>query len=379
MSIESIQRHNWHSTLFVFSIVVERWLSFGIFTKVHRVATNGNGCQTSIPMSIHGFSVGVFSFRPIFSPDSSIEFSPQVETPVISLHSPSSSHRSRKWFVGSLKSFIPLHLEQVRVLLFSESIDRLWMAHVLLNLKMAHYSHDFGFLVSIGWTTVALRIICFTVRNFIIVNIELRRAVSRAFVAWSFEPSERMLIAFSTSPLFDIYLPIGSFHFFVSIRDKQLTATEYNLTSVLVQSDRTTIQDLSKNLSLAILAFGNQNTIAQIVTSISQDLNQANDDMMNDPVSSACRTSTISLYDRSLLFSLSRWNTSHRNLRIRPIRFRWDSSAHQREFYSFQSIRFARTTSPIDRLSSLSNTQSHSNSVESIGSIDWRNQSIITD
>ena len=110
--------------------------------------------------------------------------------------------------------------------------------------------------------------------------------------------SNRLIIAFSSVSTFDVYLPSGisprfDLQLMVSIRDKRDCIAEWNLTRVFVQTDSTILNDFTNQLTIStnnpitlLLSKGNQNTVGQVITSISQDFNQKNDENIQKASSS---------------------------------------------------------------------------------------------
>ena len=118
----------------------------------------------------------------------------------------------------------------------------------------------------------------------------------------SSDPSKRLLIAFSVSLNFTVRLPSSegsssSLELLVSVRDTRSCVTEWNLTSISVQPDSNAIGNLLTDLQgssnaltsnplVQLLAGGNQNTIGQVTSSLSQQFNQMNSDKRQSAVSS---------------------------------------------------------------------------------------------
>ena len=115
-----------------------------------------------------------------------------------------------------------------------------------------------------------------------------------------------MMIAFSSLLTFQVRLPVGNdqtsvLHLIIRIRDTLECVSELNITSVYVLPDSAGIKDLindlqstSSNANAAtatnpiaqLLASGNQNTIGQVMSSISQQFNTKNNESMNNAISS---------------------------------------------------------------------------------------------
>ena len=111
-----------------------------------------------------------------------------------------------------------------------------------------------------------------------------------------------MMISFSPLSTFQARLPVGNdqtslLHLIVRIRDTLECVTELNLRSVYVRSDSAGMNDLISSLQsssssstnnpiVQLLASGNQNTVGQVISSISQQFNKKNSESMNSAVSS---------------------------------------------------------------------------------------------
>lgn len=102
------------------------------------------------------------------------------------------------------------------------------------------------------------------------------------------------LVAFSALPNFDVRLPSGdsgnasSLQLVVVVRDTSDCVTRMNLTSVVVRPDSSTLSELVDilNRSNALLSTGNQNTVSQLLTSFSEQLNTLNNDAINNATAS---------------------------------------------------------------------------------------------
>ena len=114
--------------------------------------------------------------------------------------------------------------------------------------------------------------------------------------------SNANLVAFSSVPMFQVRLPAGSnttsrLNLFVKIQDTLDSYTDFNLTPVLVVQDTTILSDfidsirngtnISTNQFLfQLLSTGDQNTVEQIITILSQELNQINNEQLQNAVTS---------------------------------------------------------------------------------------------
>lgn len=120
------------------------------------------------------------------------------------------------------------------------------------------------------------------------------------------------MIAFSSVFEFEVRLPNGNMNrsllnLFIEIRDRFDCVSEYNLTSVIVQSYSSTFNSL-----IQLLLNGNENTIGQILISLSQQFNQINMEALRN---TAWSISLHSVNDEYLSF-FSRWEFSLEYLHI---------------------------------------------------------------
>jgi hypothetical protein len=132
----------------------------------------------------------------------------------------------------------------------------------------------------------------------------------RKFLAWSPDPSQRMIIAFSSMSMFQAQLPAGngltfSLQLLMYIRDTRDCLTEQNLTMITIRPDSNTTIDLLKmldgstsgyannSLLARLLATGNQNNIGQIISMVSYQLNQFDTEYLADAISSSCLTNDL--------------------------------------------------------------------------------------
>ncbi|CAF1443700.1 unnamed protein product, partial [Adineta ricciae] len=129
--------------------------------------------------------------------------------------------------------------------------------------------------------------------------------------AWDKDPTEQMIIAYSTVPMFQVLLPAGNnqttlLHLTVYIRDQMDCTTVLNLSSVSVISDTIAVTNLindiqsssnrsTTNSIIQLLASGNQNLVGQVLTSVSQQLNQMNDESLDRAVSYGIPITSISI------------------------------------------------------------------------------------
>jgi len=121
-------------------------------------------------------------------------------------------------------------------------------------------------------------------------------------LAWTTDSSQQIMIAFSSVSDFQIRLPAGDaqtslLNIVIHIRDILDCVTEVNISSVSVIPDSTGITDLINTLQnspneitnnpiVRLLASQNQNIVGQIITSLSQQFNQINNESVNKAASS---------------------------------------------------------------------------------------------
>ena len=114
-------------------------------------------------------------------------------------------------------------------------------------------------------------------------------------LGWTTDRSTRSLVGFSPSPSMDVQLPAGGdsnstmLHLSVRVRDEYGCSFEFEMPTVLIARDTTTLVMLinalqsvsSQSNALAqALADGNQNEVNQLLASLSQMLNTMNNDAL---------------------------------------------------------------------------------------------------
>jgi len=111
--------------------------------------------------------------------------------------------------------------------------------------------------------------------------------------------SQKIMIAFSSSPTVQVRLPSGDNQILsIDIRDQLNCVTQYNLSSISVQTDSQAISNLltsTDNPIVNLLSSGNQNTVGQILTSVSQEFNKMNTDNLNRAASNGIPIASISI------------------------------------------------------------------------------------
>ena len=138
---------------------------------------------------------------------------------------------------------------------------------------------------------------------------------------WTSDASQRSMVAYTPSPRSQLRLPTGneetsSVRVTVQIRDTLNCITEYNLNPTIVVPDTSAINSLvdvlqtatataiNNNTIIQLLAGGNPNTVAQIMTSISQVFNEMNTRSVQWAASSKCWTSDRSANEKRCLILL---------------------------------------------------------------------------
>jgi len=120
------------------------------------------------------------------------------------------------------------------------------------------------------------------------------------YSVFSYDSSSKVMIAFSSLSTIEILLPSGNNQrLTIQIRDQLNCLTEYNLSTLIsVRSDFESIdnfQSSTNNPIVNLLASGNQNTIGQVLTSLSQEFNKMNTENVDKAVSSGIPAASISV------------------------------------------------------------------------------------
>ena len=122
-------------------------------------------------------------------------------------------------------------------------------------------------------------------------------------VGWEDDPSNRMLLGYSSQPSMVTRIPVSgsgaaSIHAVVSIRDRLGSATEVSLPATTVEQDASTVNnlidglmdgstdDLKNNPVIQSLSSGNPNTVSQILGSVSGTVNGMNSENIDQAVQS---------------------------------------------------------------------------------------------
>jgi hypothetical protein len=140
--------------------------------------------------------------------------------------------------------------------------------------------------------------------------------------SWREDLGEEILVVYSSVPQLSVRLPPGDeqtsqLNLFVSIRDRFDCSTRYNLTStVYVQTDLNELNALINGMSssslLSLLYSENQNSVSQIITSFSTQLNRIDMDNLDEAISSK----TFLLLPLPPIKYFSRWNSIFDDLHI---------------------------------------------------------------
>ena len=121
-------------------------------------------------------------------------------------------------------------------------------------------------------------------------------------LGYSQNESNTNLVAFSSVSMFQVRLPAGSnttsrLNLFVKIQDTLNSYIDFNLTPILVVQDTTIVNDFidsfqngtnisTNQLISQLLSTGDQNTVGQIITILSRELNQINNEQIQNAVTS---------------------------------------------------------------------------------------------
>jgi len=122
---------------------------------------------------------------------------------------------------------------------------------------------------------------------------------------WTTDRSKKLFIGSSPVSDYEVRLPSGDeqtsmLNLIVSIRDQMDCSVDYNLSSILIRSDLTDITNLIQNQTktnpiIELLSFANQNTIGQVLSSISQQVNQISEKNINRTISNGISAASISI------------------------------------------------------------------------------------
>ena len=273
----------------------------------HWPSCNGHSSIRRVFTRISGFSVSVlFEIEPLLIRGI------QVDTPRTSLPFINYLHTILGFISGNSKWPIGLMQRIVRVLWLLKSInlhktDRVpsipWMARPVLS-SLFH--------VRIGRIKMRSKIIRYTVRRngpWSLLDHRIRLVLGYT-----------MIVAFSSMADFNVRLPAGhgnqsAVQLLMIIRDSLDCVTQFNLTSVSVIVDWTSVNNLIDTLEespnaltnqslIRLLSSGIQNVVSQIISSISKELNRINDESLEQAIHSKASRSSIVLRNPILPRSL---------------------------------------------------------------------------
>ncbi|UJR18137.1 hypothetical protein I4U23_005037 [Adineta vaga] len=127
---------------------------------------------------------------------------------------------------------------------------------------------------------------------------------------WTNDSTKKMIIAYSSISTYQVRLPIGDnqtslLHLIVQIRDQLDCIIELNISSVTVRRDTITISNLINDILnsttsiinpiIQLLKTENQNIVGQILTSLSQQLNDINDENIDQAILNGIPALSISI------------------------------------------------------------------------------------
>ncbi|CAF4160578.1 unnamed protein product, partial [Adineta steineri] len=188
---------------------------------------------------------------------------------------------------------------------------------------------------------------------------------------WTTDQRERMMIAFSQVPSFQVYLPVGLLHMMIYIRDSLDCITEFNMSSINVTTDFDTINDLINNIQnsttnplVRILVGGNQNLVGQVIISVSQQFNKMNIENIDNAVLNGIPATSISIsflesqssqaistpLNDSALIEYKKELNSLANVRDQLIKYLVDLQVSDSNSIKLQSLSFAQLTQSTNQL-----------------------------
>ena len=163
-----------------------------------------------------------------------------------------------------------------------------------------------------------------------VVDIKFVSMICMFIVGRSNDPSDRMLISYSTQSSMNMFLPCNGdttsiIYLVVVIRDRLDSVIEAPLPSVAIERDTSSVNNLldgllggsSTNLNndpvVQSLSSGNPNTVSQVLTSVSGAVNGMNEENIQQAVES---NFLLFCHFISDLTRVSRWNTSDNHLSL---------------------------------------------------------------
>lgn len=127
--------------------------------------------------------------------------------------------------------------------------------------------------------------------------------------AWTTDPTQRTMLAFSPIPTMEVRLPAGDGNrsltqLIVLVRDQLDCGREVNVSAVTVTFDSSAIDSLLGNQSgnnsiVGLLSSANQNTVGQLINSFAQRMNQVNNELVSKVSSSTANRIRFSASLRS--------------------------------------------------------------------------------
>jgi hypothetical protein len=173
------------------------------------------------------------------------------------------------------------------------------MAPARSVLSMAQPVPYLLFPVWIGSTKTASRIIRFTVSMLFSGLIQYCKST---VLAWTTDPLKRVMLAFTPESYSQLRMPAGddntsSLNLIAYVRDMLDCVAEFNMSSLTVVPDSAGIasfvdavqnpgSEITNNPLVRLLFSGNQNTVGQVITSLSQEFNKMNSQSVANAVSS---------------------------------------------------------------------------------------------
>ncbi|UJR09075.1 hypothetical protein I4U23_013322 [Adineta vaga] len=130
---------------------------------------------------------------------------------------------------------------------------------------------------------------------------------------WTSDISKKVMVAFSSVSQFQVRLPAGDeqtslLHMIIYVRDLVDCVTEVNMSSVQVIVDSVSMNDLMSNVQMSssdaalsnnpmvqLLSSGNQNVVGQVLTSLSQQLNQMESESSEKAISNGVPAASVSI------------------------------------------------------------------------------------
>ncbi|UJR18699.1 hypothetical protein I4U23_005606 [Adineta vaga] len=190
---------------------------------------------------------------------------------------------------------------------------------------------------------------------------------------WTNDSTKKMIIAYSSVSIFQLQLPAGDnqtslLHLIVHIRDQLDCITELNISSVTVFSDLAAIHNLINDIQnsseriitnpiIQLLTYGNQNRFGQIFTSISQQLNQMNNENLNKAISNGISAASIFISPLDAQSRQQITSITLNQLVLNEYKKELNSRASTREYLITYTIKLPITTSNSIKLQAVSLAQ----------------------